>query len=302
MLFSPGLEPPELEKRLRAPKKAPEFIDLEPTLTELKSRMTEKILSEISSLSNPIFLSNSMEKKKKYAEELKLQMEEKKQKDLKEKLQRKIGLSNDLNGYPSFPIIPIKEASEKELFDKKIFRKALDSQVRTKKLITTKEKNKETEIGISFNNFAAESLKNEKFLKELNKNKQNDILIRTWSQGKKIKNYKDIEEKIIRKGCNFSVLKALVDKKLEDEEIVNYYSQKLKIVKNKEDSKENWKIESLPNETQKKTVEQKPEEKTRKSKSFCCFTEYGVLKLKRYPPYPKPLAKVALRALYKPYW
>ena len=179
MLFSPGLEPPELEKRLRAPKKAPEFIDLEPTLTELKSRMTEKILSEISSLSNPIFLSNSMEKKKKYAEELKLQMEEKKQKDLKEKLQRKIGLSNDLNGYPSFPIIPIKEASEKELFDKKIFRKALDSQVRTKKLITTKEKNKETEIGISFNNFAAESLKNEKFLKELNKNKQNDILIRT---------------------------------------------------------------------------------------------------------------------------
>ena len=172
------------------------------------------------------------------------------------------------------------------------------------------EKLQEIEFDKQFNNYAKESLLKEKTLAKLNRIKHSEILNRTWSQAAKLKEYKELEENILRKGCTQALIKTFIKQTQETElpAIVKDIKTQIhadlikdspKIIEKHEVSKEKLvlNIEKLKDANKSALGEdlKHREEKKIIVKNYSCMTDYGVLRVLRFPPYPKPKPKLKLK-------
>ena len=312
----------DFDKRIRGQKKEIQLPNIEPLLNELKDKIAKKINSEIYNIpDSPLEIKKSGSLNG-YFEILKKQVLEKKEKEEKEKILQKMpGISADFHGYPNIKKESADEMKIRKMNQRKYLKYKLEAQIKNKKKIEELQKGKEIEYEIKYNNNAQEALSNERYLNYLNKSKEAKILNHTWSQAIKLKKLKEVEEGIQRKGCNYSLLRQIIQNNINEKEIADEYLEKI-IAKNKAQEEpqelvlnpaykkiEDTYIENINDKINKirekyikaNSITTKGSEIDRSCQvrhtSLTNLADRSISGLKKFPPYPKPLKKVKLRPL-----
>ncbi|CAG9317933.1 unnamed protein product [Blepharisma stoltei] len=163
-------------------------------------------------------------KNKSNALELERQINEKKNRLLKEKEEFKVpGISEDFHGYPNIPETPKQLRRERELAIKRGVKKDLTLQIQSKTKELEQQKAREKELDLDFLSRAKQSLDIEKELKKDKKLREKELLTSYWNQEIKAKELKKNFERAAR-GQKIKNNDIIIEDKENEEIEIDYKS------------------------------------------------------------------------------